>query len=74
MKKEELIMYSTNVLVQAILKTINSSLLIIRYSLRLQSRTFGAGSGNRTHVASLEGWNSTIELHPHVLPPDSYKL
>ena len=25
----------------------------------------GAGDGNRTHVASLEGWNSTIELHPH---------
>ena len=27
----------------------------------------GAGDGNRTHAASLEGWNSTIELHPHVL-------
>ena len=26
----------------------------------------GAGDGNRTHVASLEGWNSTIELHPHI--------
>ena len=25
----------------------------------------GAGDGNRTHVTSLEGWNSTIELHPH---------
>ena len=25
---------------------------------------FGAGDGNRTHAASLEGWNSTIELHP----------
>ena len=24
-----------------------------------------AGDGNRTHVTSLEGWNSTIELHPH---------
>ena len=24
---------------------------------------FGAGSGNRTRIASLEGWNSTIELH-----------
>src|SRR5438067_6960588 len=24
----------------------------------------GAGDGNRTHVASLEGWSSTIELHP----------
>ena len=26
---------------------------------------FGAGDGNRTHAASLEGWNSTIELHSH---------
>ena len=26
----------------------------------------GAGDGNRTHAASLEGWNSTIELHPHI--------
>lgn len=25
----------------------------------------GAGDGNRTHVASLEGWSSTTELHPH---------
>ena len=30
------------------------------------SRAFdgGAGDGDRTHAASLEGWNSTIELHP----------
>ena len=27
---------------------------------------YGAGDGNRTHVISLEGWSSTIELHPHV--------
>ena len=26
----------------------------------------GAGDGNRTHVSSLEGWCSTIELHPHI--------
>ena len=26
-----------------------------------------AGDGNRTHVSSLEGWCSTIELHPQVL-------
>ena len=25
---------------------------------------FGAGDGNRTRVASLEGWSSAIELHP----------
>ena len=24
-----------------------------------------AGDGNRTHATSLEGWDSTIELHPH---------
>ena len=27
----------------------------------------GAGEGNRTLVASLEGWSSTIELHPQVV-------
>ena len=32
--------------------------------LTLDSKS-GAGDGNRTHAASLEGWNSTIELHPH---------
>ena len=25
----------------------------------------GAGDGNRTRITSLEGWGSTIELHPH---------
>ncbi len=25
----------------------------------------GAGDGNRTRMASLEGWSSTIELRPH---------
>ena len=30
----------------------------------LAQNGIGAGDGNRTHVASLEGWNSTIELHP----------
>ncbi len=27
----------------------------------------GAGDGNRTHVTSLEGWSSTIELHPRTI-------
>ena len=27
---------------------------------------FRAGDGNRTHVSSLEGWCSTIELHPRM--------
>ena len=31
-----------------------------------KSRVLKAGDGNRTHVSSLEGWCSTIELHPHV--------
>ena len=30
--------------------------------------TVGAGDGNRTHVSSLEGYSSTIELHPPALP------
>ena len=34
------------------------------HSIRLSKKS-GAGDGNRTHAASLEGWNSTIELHPH---------
>src|SRR5437868_4759891 len=52
--------------------------LRLRHSLRLSVRekeSFpqlewrpGAGGGNRTHVASLEGWNSTIELHPPEWP------
>ena len=36
-----------------------------RCSIQLSYRLLlGAGDGNRTHTASLEGWNSTIELHP----------
>ena len=34
--------------------------------VRLPTKSSGAGDGNRTHAASLEGWNSTIELHPHL--------
>ena len=32
--------------------------------LNPNQRRNGAGDGNRTHVFSLEGWHSTIELHP----------
>ena len=28
---------------------------------------YGAGDGNRTHATSLEGWDSTIELHPRIV-------
>ena len=31
---------------------------------RINSFFQRAGDGNRTHVSSLEGWCSTIELHP----------
>ena len=36
------------------------------YPAELLAR-IGAGDGNRTHVAGLEGQNSTIELHPQHL-------
>ena len=39
------------------------------YPAELQAHV-GAGDGNRTHVVSLEGWNSTIELHPHGFKTD----
>ena len=35
-----------------------------RCSIQLSYRLMKAGDGNRTHVISLEGWSSTIELHP----------
>ena len=34
--------------------------------IKIVLRKNGAGDGNRTHVSSLEGWCSTIELHPRV--------
>ena len=34
------------------------------YPAELLARIDGAGDGNRTRVSSLEGWCSTIELHP----------
>ncbi len=35
--------------------------------LQMPPRIFSkAGDGNRTHVSSLEGWCSTIELHPQI--------
>ena len=38
-----------------------------RCSIQLSYGHMRAGDGNRTHVSSLEGWCSTIELHPHVV-------
>ena len=36
------------------------------YPPELQAH-IGAGDGNRTHMTSLEGWDSTIELHPQLI-------
>ncbi len=33
--------------------------------MRLTWENVGAGDRDRTGMASLEGWGSTIELHPH---------
>ena len=38
----------------------------LSYRLIMLFRKSKAGDGNRTHVSSLEGWCSTIELHPHI--------
>ena len=38
----------------------------LQAQLDTPAKESGAGDGNRTHAASLEGWNSTIELHPHL--------
>src|SRR5579863_4701476 len=35
-------------------------------TLALSTKSLRAGDGNRTRMASLEGWSSTIELHPRV--------
>ena len=37
------------------------------YPAELLAHLNGAGDGNRTRVSSLEGWCSTIELHPRIL-------
>ena len=39
------------------------------YPAELLAHLYGAGDGNRTRVSSLEGWCSTIELHPQILNP-----
>ena len=36
------------------------------YPAELLAHFDGAGDGNRTRVSSLEGWCSTIELHPRI--------
>ena len=44
-----------------------------RCSIQLSyERILGAGDENRTHTASLEGWNSTFELHPQIIKYFNY--
>lgn len=38
---------------------------ILRFTLK-KAKKNGAGEGNRTLATSLEGWGSTIELHPQI--------
>ena len=38
--------------------------VIFSFTLK-KAKKNGAGEGNRTLATSLEGWGSTIELHPH---------
>ena len=38
---------------------------------RIFIKLAGAGDGNRTHTTSLEGWDSTIELHPQWYPVET---
>ena len=40
------------------------------YPAELSAHKNGAGDGNRTHTTSLEGWDSTIELHPQFQDAD----
>src|SRR2546423_5713081 len=44
----------------------NLALPIAAASYQIELTRFGAGDGDRTHIASLEGWSSTIELHPPI--------
>ena len=48
--------------------SINYVLCIVNYTPILvypkKAKKNGAGEGNRTLATSLEGWGSTIELHP----------
>ena len=47
------------------------SLLRLPFRHSGKKRINGAGEGNRTLVASLEGWNSAIELRPLNKKPSS---
>ena len=44
------------------------------YPAELLAHFYGAGDGNRTRVSSLEGWCSTIELHPRKPLPERFSF
>ncbi len=46
----------------------------IRKGLYLERGLVGAGDENRTHMISLEGWGSTIELRPRISTPQTYDI
>ena len=50
------------------------SILLSYWRISASLLKSGAGDGNRTHISSLEGWCSTIELHLHVLLPVRNRL
>ena len=49
-------------------------LSLLRLPFRHSGKKHGAGEGNRTLVASLEGWSSAIELRPLTKNHPSYGM
>ena len=62
------LLYPPELLAHKIMKNIKfyRLLSVQKPHIKIVLRKNGAGDGNRTHVSSLEGWCSTIELHPRV--------
>ena len=44
------------------------------YHLSYIHHVNGAGDGNRTRIASLEGWSSAFELHLHMAAWENYDI
>ena len=47
-------------------QTTKRHLKTLHVSIFASVRGVGAGDGNRTRTTSLEGWDSTTELHPQI--------
>ncbi len=45
---------------------VSRALAKVYSDIAISTKIVRAGDGNRTRMASLEGWSSTIELHPRV--------